>query len=129
MLRAVFGIAAKAAVLLLGLSGTQRKIRLTATVALLDIALLPQEIFPHSAQAVEIEHPEVTHKPEVEPPTVVSSTQTSLDWFTLLGIVTFTHLVDVGMWWLSIFLQARRQPVQAWSSEHGNEPIALSFLL
>ena len=43
MLHAACGILAKAAVLLLGLAGTQRRIRLTVTVVLMDVALLPQE--------------------------------------------------------------------------------------
>ena len=48
MLRAACGILAKAAVLLLGLAGKQRRIRLTATIAFIDIALLPQHFVSES---------------------------------------------------------------------------------
>ena len=95
MIRAAVGILAKAGVLLLGLSGTQRRIRLTATVALLDIALLPNELFSPRMERAESAVHDTPQDGEEAKEAGVTTLQSSLDWFTLLGIVTGTHLVDV----------------------------------
>ena len=120
MIRAAVGILAKAGVLLLGLSGTQRRIRLTATVALLDIALLPNECFSLRMEGADSAVHETPQDGEETKEVVVTSLQPSLDWFTLLGIVTGTHLVDVVFWWLLTHMHPRQEVFQMEGPDRGD---------
>ena len=122
MWRIACGILAKAAVLLLGLAGTQRRIRLTATVALLDVALLPHELVPQHVDRADQEVVEAVSGRMQETPTPAILPQVSFDWFTLLGIVDFTHLLDVGVLWLSLYRRASRHPPLTGLNEPGKLP-------
>ena len=129
MIRAAVGILAKAGVLLLGLSGTQRRIRLTATVALLDIALLPQEFFSLRMETAYSAVQETPQGGEEAKEVVVTSLQPSLDWYTLLGIATGTHLVDVAFWWLLTHMHPHQEVFQFEGLDRGDLTNAGHFLL
>ena len=110
------GMAAKAAVLLMGLSGTQRQIRLTATMVLLDAALLPPQFRNVEGQPDAKSPKGMYGKPGTRRRPKPAPTAT-FDGWTLLGIVAFTHILDAGALLLALTERARRLPLETHAPE------------